>query len=120
MKIEVTYVGRVTIEADHGDEAIDPEDEVEKVLAIATAELVKLVGDPVVSASLTTGQVEVALWAEGNSLAEAAQAADSAIRAAFHTAECNTSSWPTRPKFDEPPRVRVDWLTLHAGETVTA
>ncbi len=108
MKIEVSFTGRLTVEPEYHGEVFDTDAEVERVLSAMTAELLKLVEDPVVTGSLATGAVEVTMLAEGPSLDDAVSFGASALRSALHSADCYTEGWKVTP-------MRVEWLTSHAA-----
>jgi hypothetical protein len=109
MMIEVSFTGRLIVEPEYHGEVLDRESEVERVLDAMTQELVKLVEDPIVSGSLTNGEVEVTMLAEGPSLDEAVSFGASALRSALHAASCYTPGW------DVVAPMRVEWLTSHAA-----
>lgn len=108
MKIEVTFTGCLTTDAENPDEEYD------RALDATMEELLRLpVIDPGMSGTLSTGEVEVRVTVEADSLAEAVDSAQSALRAALHAAGVNTAEM-------DHGAVNVTWHKVEADDLVDA
>ncbi len=91
MKIEVTFRGRLTVTPEYDGEVFDHDEEVERAFDGTINELVVLgVEDPSVAGSLTSGEVEIMLTVEAESVVHAFPLADSAVRSALQAAGVHT------------------------------
>jgi hypothetical protein len=92
-------------------EGSDP-DHLEAQLDRVMEELVRLgVEDPAIGGTLTTGEVEISITVDAESLDEAVPKAISTLRTAIHAAEVSTPGWPGFGPHAAGP-LRVDWEKL--------
>lgn len=117
MKYEVTYTGSLTATPETQGEGFDPAEAIDRALDATLEELLALpdVGDPCMSGALATGEVEITVTVEAQTLPLAVTAADSSIRAAFHSAGVITAGWDGVPQ-----PLRVSWHKVEADDLIQA
>lgn len=93
-------------------EGSDP-NQLEAQLDRVMEELVRLgVEDPAIGGTLTSGEVEISITVDAESLEEAMPKAVTVLRAAIHAAEGSTPGWPRFGRARPADALRVDWEKL--------
>jgi hypothetical protein len=96
MMMEVVYRGTLTVVPEYEGEEYDHDAIVEATFDEASDELFRLgYTDVCLSASITTGEIEISMIVETSSAVEASEMVASAIRSALHTAHVSTLDWPS-------------------------
>jgi hypothetical protein len=93
-------------------EGSDP-DRLEMQLDRVMEELIRLgVEDPAIGGTLSTGEVEISITVEAESLEDAVPKAMTALRAAIHAADGATPGWPRSWSQQRGGGLQVDWEKL--------
>jgi hypothetical protein len=97
MKFEITYRGQLEATPEFPGEDFDRDAVIERAFDETMRELVKLdCADPSVSGSISSGDIEISVVAEGDDHVAAFAQADPCIRAALHAAGVGTKGWETQ------------------------
>ena len=102
MRYQVAYQGQATAIDDDGRPTPHDPDELEHHLDDVQGQLLELdADDATVSATLVSGEVEISVTVEAQSLEEAAEKGSALIRTALHAAGAFTPNWS------------VEWISVH-------
>jgi hypothetical protein len=95
MQFEATYSGVLQVVEEDPEKPVDRESVFDEAIDRISEELIALhVIEPLVSGSLTTGEIELTVTIVGSDPVSAFSQLDSTVRSAFHAAEVDTSTWP--------------------------
>jgi hypothetical protein len=116
MNLEVVYKGTLAIDPEGEDLGeFDAEDATEQVFDATMTELLKLGAlDPCVSGAIRSGEIEILLTIESDSLTAAVTEADAMVRTALHAANVTTAGWPSPEPF------RVEFHTVQVDDPAIA